>query len=786
MRLAPILPFVFVLLSFRLSAQTVINAYAKVTNVSGTTISLSDVDETYDTFEAGQNLIIMQMQGDVLGSNTGNNSTFGNLSAIGSAGLYEDVTIASVNESLAAVQDIWYETFEDQAQGNTSDAGATSWSRTCGTCTGGSRYLEVRTDASIGGSLLFAGNRMSAGGTWTSGTIDIARYQNVSVSATLAQTGFDNGSDNITLSYSIDGGSYQTVGSRSGNFTAGTETATGLSGSSLVVRIVINGTANGDIGMFDNVLVQGQLGTPTSIVLASSPVNSYLTGTNASVQVVSFPEFVNYTTTADLTALPWNGSIGGVFAIDVTNTLTLANNISTNGQGFKGGAYNPTGDGSGCDAATFITSSDSYARKGEGVYKVTDANYQAGRGKVVNGGGGGNFHNAGGGGGGNYTVGGEGGPGWNGTTEGCTPTAGGLGGIDLSDHISASRIFMGGGGGGGQQNNNVSFNGGDGGGIIIVRAGTVQTNGGCGGLSITADGDGVAEAGNDGGAGAGAGGSIVFQVNNWALSCQLTTTAAGGAGGSVNYPDAHGGGGGGGKGVIIFSGGVPTTNFTYNNNQGTGGANGTNGSAGTAVQGGTTPSSPAADSDGIVESSPGILPVELLEWRAIEEQGQVVLWWITASEQNNHFFTIERSSDGKHWNLLQIVEGSGTTDSKTYYDLIDESPLPGTNYYRLSQTDYDGSNEVFDVVSVSMRLFETNFLLYPNPNNGEFNIKLSDAPVEDGYTIQMFDVNGRLVEMSVIIEFDQLVIDAQGLPSGYYILKINLGAQSQSFKVIIN
>jgi hypothetical protein len=105
--------------------------------------------------------------------------------------------------------------------------------------------------------------------------------------------------------------------------------------------------------------------------------------------------------------------------------------------------------------------------------------------------------------------------------------------------------------------------------------------------------------------------------------------------------------------------------------------------------------------------------------------------------------------------LLQIVEGSGTTDSKTYYDLIDESPLPGTNYYRLSQTDYDGSNEVFDVVSVSMRLFETNFLLYPNPNNGEFNIKLSDAPVEDGYTIQMVVVKEEYLQVFQICYFQR-------------------------------
>ncbi|WP_339792789.1 T9SS type A sorting domain-containing protein [uncultured Imperialibacter sp.] len=774
--------------------QSVINAYAKVTNVSGANLSLSNVNETYATFEAGEKVLIMQMQDNVIGSNTGNNANFGNISTIGSAGLYEEATIQSVTETAGASQTIWSETFEDQAYGTTTDNGITAWSlgcsgaTPCGVPAGGGRSANVFDGSGAGYSRLIVGNNVSNPVKWTSEVLDISRYTNVSISMLLAQAGYDNGSDYVRAYYSIDGSGEQilTNGNRSGNFGAVSATAAGVSGSTLQLFVYIMNDATNDFGGFDNVLVTGTPGTPSSITLTSSLANTYNTGANSSLQIISFPEYVNYTTTANLTALPWDGNVGGVFAIDVNNTLTLANNISVNAQGFAGGLPNPTNDGTGCDAATYITNSNSYARKGESIYKVTSTNYRAARGKVANGGGGGNFHNAGGGGGGNYTTGGAGGPGWDGTTGGCTPTSGGLGGLDLSSYISASRVFMGGGGGGGQQNNGVSLTGGAGGGIIIIRASTIQTNGGCGGLSITANGASKGLTGNDGGAGAGAGGSIVFQVSNWSLSCAVATEAKGGNGSSVNDGNTHGGGGGGGKGVIIFSGTAPVTNFSTSNTQGTGGANGTNGGAGTAVAGGTTPSSATADADGVMESSPGVLPVELLNWNGKEVDNQVLLTWTTAAEKNNHYFTIERSSDAKNWEVFEIVEGAGTTDRKMYYDLMDEEPMPSTNYYRLSQTDYDGTTEVFEIVSVKLDLFETNLLLYPNPSNGLFKIKLPDVLLEADYAIQMFDVNGRAVETNISQEWGEVAVDATSLSTGYYFVKVAVGSYVQNIKVIID
>lgn len=86
------------LIALRAGAQ--VNAYAEVMGVAGTSLTLSGAMETYDTFEDGEEAIIMQMQDDVAGTNLSNNSAFGNLFNISSAGRWEVVTMVSHTEAL--------------------------------------------------------------------------------------------------------------------------------------------------------------------------------------------------------------------------------------------------------------------------------------------------------------------------------------------------------------------------------------------------------------------------------------------------------------------------------------------------------------------------------------------------------------------------------------------------------------------------------------------------------------------------------------------------------------
>ena len=71
--------------------------------------------------------------------------------------------------------------------------------------------------------------------------------------------------------------------------------------------------------------------------------------------------------------------------------------------------------------------------------------------------------------------------------------------------------------------------------------------------------------------------------------------------------------------------------------------------------------------------------------------GQSLLTWQTASELNNAGFEVERSADAKQWEVLGFVNGHGTTMEANDYKYLDAQPMRGMNYYRLSQTDFDGN-----------------------------------------------------------------------------------------------
>ena len=87
---------IFLIFLFSYKQAQDINAYARVTSVTGSNIlAISNVDQTNHNFNTGEQIIIMQMQDDVIGANTTNAATFGNLSAIANAGRYEVATISA-------------------------------------------------------------------------------------------------------------------------------------------------------------------------------------------------------------------------------------------------------------------------------------------------------------------------------------------------------------------------------------------------------------------------------------------------------------------------------------------------------------------------------------------------------------------------------------------------------------------------------------------------------------------------------------------------------------------
>ncbi len=309
-------------------------------------------------------------------------------------------------------------------------------------------------------------------------------------------------------------------------------------------------------GLYEFARVQSITGN--NLRLQNALLNTYnITG---NVQLVYVPEVTDATVTGALSALPWNGSTGGVLALKASGTLTLQADVEVSAQGFRGGVADIAQSNS-CNWAIpqngFFYPLNNWrgAAKGEGVAAFLNG-AEAGRGPQANGGGGANDHNAGGGGGGHVQQGGRGGTNEEPAPFGCSGNFPGLGGNGLGDTWPATRIFMGGGGGAGHENNNLGTDGGRGGGIIVIEAAVLQGNG----HALKANGGHAAQSLSDGAGGGGAGGTIVLkcsQINS------LRVEARGGNGGDADNANGNrcmgpGGGGAGGRIILTSSAGVQT------------------------------------------------------------------------------------------------------------------------------------------------------------------------------------------------------------------------------------
>jgi len=173
------------------------------------------------------------------------------------------------------------------------------------------------------------------------------------------------------------------------------------------------------------------------------------------------------------------------------------------------------------------------------------------------------------------------------------------------------------------------------------------------------------------------------------------------------------------------------------------------------------------------------------------QQGWVEINWSTASETNNDFFSVERSSDGLNFEKLLEVKGVGDSDNITNYQASDERPLFGLSYYRLKQTDFDGQFEYSPVVSVFLEgKDEPRLTLYPNPSpNGQFNLEFFGvSELRQAFITLRAVVGGTFLEQEVMLEPDQKQISLNpksDLPPGIYIIHVSLGNRNFTRKVIV-
>lgn len=174
------------------------------------------------------------------------------------------------------------------------------------------------------------------------------------------------------------------------------------------------------------------------------------------------------------------------------------------------------------------------------------------------------------------------------------------------------------------------------------------------------------------------------------------------------------------------------------------------------------------------------LPIQLSSFTAQKRDGKAELKWRTESETNNAYFTLERSNNAIDFKPIHTIQGAGDSHQRIDYSHIDNSAQSGINYYRLSQTDFDGKQTFFDIQSV---YFEPNsgLSIYPNPNTGSFSIeRKSNHRVE----LRLIDMFGR-ISWQESTDQNLIRVSIPDISEGLYLLEIDDETTSFTEKVII-
>ncbi len=169
------------------------------------------------------------------------------------------------------------------------------------------------------------------------------------------------------------------------------------------------------------------------------------------------------------------------------------------------------------------------------------------------------------------------------------------------------------------------------------------------------------------------------------------------------------------------------------------------------------------------------LPIELLSFTGKSEGAKNKLMWVTASETNNDYFTLERSETGLTFEAFTQVDGAGNSSVMIDYSTYDPSPYNGITYYRLKQTDFNGHYMYSPIIEVANKLDQIAVSnVHPNPTTDDLNFDFY-SPVKGTIRILILDYTGRIVsDKTESVDEGKISLQTQmsELAKGIYSLKV--------------
>jgi hypothetical protein len=178
-----------------------------------------------------------------------------------------------------------------------------------------------------------------------------------------------------------------------------------------------------------------------------------------------------------------------------------------------------------------------------------------------------------------------------------------------------------------------------------------------------------------------------------------------------------------------------------------------------------------------------VLPVQLVDFKAVPVKSSVVLDWETANERNLDFFEVQRSIDGKDFVKAGTLDAKGAGS----YSLKDHDvPYNTSVFYRLKMVDIDGQYDYSKVETVTLVSAVMDVQIVPNPVRDICYLQFNAS---DNHRIQVYLTNvlGEIVETRALNTqkgSNNLDMVVSHLPKGIYMLTIEAGEQRWVEKMV--
>jgi len=164
-----------------------------------------------------------------------------------------------------------------------------------------------------------------------------------------------------------------------------------------------------------------------------------------------------------------------------------------------------------------------------------------------------------------------------------------------------------------------------------------------------------------------------------------------------------------------------------------------------------------------------MLPVELMDFSGAYQQGKVQMQWNIASQTNNRHYTIRKSENANDFLTLATIQN--IDDAEKVYHYTDYNPFAGYNYYKLFQTDLDGTTKELKTIAVYAGLNTEYLQIYKNAE-GNLSIKLNH-PISKSAELKLLTVEGRVIHQQQISIAEKVaVLSKNSISSGIYIIQV--------------